>query len=349
MAVGVEVFHSSVEAAQHGPKGLLGCLDFAKSCGARGAQPTNYMLEDGKGGFLKAAEIMSAFGERGLLVDGVSAHGPFWAQTTAWTGSKTIRRFIPADVAQKSPRQIERWTEDYLLRLFDLTVEIGGLVMPMFWGVAFGWEVATGYLWGPWDGPGYDLIAEGKERFVKKTEKLRRRAQELGIKPCHEIHPNTGALCSDDFLMLVEICDGDPCLGVIADPSHCAEGEPWWVRFPKVGSRVYANHLKNHAVIHGRPLRSMIADWQKRGMQFTDLPSGDLNLVRFVEMLVQIGYPQRYCQLMGTKTAPLVVEAESAYRDLDATSANGIAYARDELCFPLATESFEKGMGVADT
>ncbi|MGC3960721.1 MAG: hypothetical protein QM813_23135 [Verrucomicrobiota bacterium] len=28
---------------------------------------------------------------------------------------------------------------------------------------------------------------------------------------------------------------------------------------------------------------------------------------------------------MGTKTAPLVVEAESAYRDLDATSANGIA------------------------
>ena len=48
---------------------------------------------------------------------------------------------------------------------------------------------------------------------------------------------------------------------------------------------------------------------------------------------------------MGAKTAPLVVEAESAYRDLDATSANGIAYVRDNLCFPLAAGSFEEGMG----
>jgi len=28
-------------------------------------------------------------------------------------------------------------------------------------------------------------------------------------------------------------------------------------------------------------------------------------------------------RIMGAKTAPLVVEAESAYRDLDATSASG--------------------------
>jgi len=41
----------------------------------------------------------------------------------------------------------------------------------------------------------------------------------------------------------------------------------------------------------------------------------------------------------------LVVEAESAYRDLDATSANAIAYVRDNLCFPLAAGSFEEGMG----
>jgi hypothetical protein len=39
------------------------------------------------------------------------------------------------------------------------------------------------------------------------------------------------------------------------------------------------------------------------------------------------------------------VEAESAYRDLDATSANGIQYVRDHLCFPLAGGSFEDGMG----
>ena len=80
-------------------------------------------------------------------------------------------------------------------------------------------------------------------------------------------------------------------------------------------------------------------------MQFTDLSSGDLNLSRYIEMLVHIGYPKRYCEAMGAKTAPLIVEAESAYRDLDATSANGIAYVRDNLCFPLAAGSFEEGMG----
>ena len=43
--------------------------------------------------------------------------------------------------------------------------------------------------------------------------------------------------------------------------------------------------------------------------------------------------------------SPLIVEAESAYRELDATSANGIQYVRDHLCFPLAAGSFEDGMG----
>ena len=80
-------------------------------------------------------------------------------------------------------------------------------------------------------------------------------------------------------------------------------------------------------------------------MQFCDIPSVDLNMLRYVEMLINIGFPQRYCQIMGRQTAPLVVEAESAYRDLDATSANGIAYVRDHLCFPLAAGSFEDGMG----
>ena len=89
----------------------------------------------------------------------------------------------------------------------------------------------------------------------------------------------------------------------------------------------------------------MAPNWPDRAMQFTDLPSGDLNMARYVEMLINIGYPTRYCQIMGTKTAPLVVEAESAYRDLDATSANGIQYVRDNLVFPLAAGSFEEGMG----
>jgi len=41
----------------------------------------------------------------------------------------------------------------------------------------------------------------------------------------------------------------------------------------------------------------------------------------------------------------LIVEAESAYRDLDATSANGIQFVRDNLIFPIASGSFEEGMG----
>ena len=80
-------------------------------------------------------------------------------------------------------------------------------------------------------------------------------------------------------------------------------------------------------------------------MQFVDIGSGDLNMLRYAEMLIHIGYPQRYCQIMKTKTAPLIVEAESAFRDLDATSANGIAFVRDQLCFPIAAGSFEEGMG----
>jgi len=49
--------------------------------------------------------------------------------------------------------------------------------------------------------------------------------------------------------------------------------------------------------------------------------------------------------VMGARTAPLIVEAESAYRAVDATSTNGIQYVRDHLCFPLAAGSFEDGMG----
>ena len=80
-------------------------------------------------------------------------------------------------------------------------------------------------------------------------------------------------------------------------------------------------------------------------MQFVDIPSGELNMVRYVEMLIHVGYPQRFCQVNGTKTAPLIAEAESAYRDVDACSTNGIQYVRDYLCFPMATGSFEDGMG----
>lgn len=337
-------YHPSIEGAQHGAKSLAQFLDYAKKCGATGAQPSNYMLQSADG-FKSAKEIKDTFAKVKLSLDGVSSHCAFWVHTTAWTGSPSIRPFIPPEVAKKSPDEIEKWAEDYVLRLLDLCAELGIKIVPMFWGVAFGWELATGYPWGFWKGGDYDLVKEGQDRFVKKTAKIRKQAKALGIYLAHEIHPGTAAMCADDFNMLVEICRGDKCLTVNADPSHCWEGEDWETRFRKVGSRIYACHVKNHVVRRGLPLRAMAPNWPDRSMQFVDIPSGDLNMVRYVEMLVDVGYPQRYCQIMGTKTAPLIVEAESAYRDLEATSANGIAYVRDNLCFPLAAGSFEEGMG----
>ena len=343
--MGQTVFHPSVEGAQHGAKSLPDFLKWAAQAGAAGAQPSNFMLQNDKGGFKTAKEIKAAFQKAKLKLDGISCHCPFWVHTTAWTGSPSIRPFIPGDVAKKSTEEIERWAEDYLFRLFDLAVELNIKILPMFWGVAFGWELASGYPWGFWQGGDFDLIKEGQERFVKKTAKLRERANSLGLFLAHEIHPGTAAMCADDFLLLVKICDGDKCLTVNADPSHCWEGEDWETRFLKVGSRIYGCHVKNHVVRPTFPLRVMDGNWQNRAMQFCDIPSGDLNMVRYAELLLHVGYAQRYCQITGTKTAPLIVEAESAYRDLDATSANGIQYVRDNLCFPVASGSFEDGMG----
>ena len=340
------IYHPSVEGAQHGAKSLADFLAYAKNAGAAGAQPSNYMVAG-----QSAKQLRDAFAKAGLKLDGISAHCLFWVHTTAWTQSPTIRPFIPEDVAKKSPEQIEKWAEDSIFALFDVCAELGMKIMPMFWGVAFGWEVASGYPWGFWAGgskkagTNYDFIKEGSDRFVKKTAKLRARAKKLGIYLAHEIHPGTAAACADDFNHLVKICDGDPTLAVNADPSHCWEGEDWETRFRKVGPRIYACHVKNFVIRSGLPLRMMAPNWPDRAMQFTDLASGDLNLARYVEMLINVGYPKRYCEVMGTKSAPLIVEAESAYRELDATSANGIAYVRDNLCFPVAAGSFEDGMG----
>ena len=337
-------YHPSIEGAQHGAKSLAQFLDYAKASGATGAQPSNYMLQSGDG-FRPASEITDLFEARGLTLDGISCHCPTWVHTTAWTGSPTVRPFLPADVAHKSPADIEAWAENYLLALFDLAAELKITVLPTFWGVAFGWEAATGYPWGFWAGGDYDLIKEGQERFVTKTAKIRKAANDRGIYLCHEIHPGTAAMCADDFNMLVRICDDDPCLGVNADPSHCWEGESWETRFLKVGARVYAAHIKNYVIRPGVPLRMMEPNWPKRAMQFVDLPSGDINMQRYAELLLHVGYPARYSQVMGRTSAPLVVEAESAHKDLDWTSANGVAYVRDHLCWPAAAGSFEEGMG----
>src|SRR6188508_389277 len=116
-------YHASIEGAQHGAKSLPDFLDYAKKSGASGAQPSNYMLQDEKG-FKSAKSIKETFAKAKLSLDGVSAHCPFWVHTTAWTGSPSIRPFIPADIAKKSPADIEKWAENYTLKLLDLAAEL---------------------------------------------------------------------------------------------------------------------------------------------------------------------------------------------------------------------------------
>ncbi len=338
------VLHPSIEGAQHGAKSLDEFLAFAKKSGASGAQPSNFIVEKGDR-FYSAQEIRDHFEKHELKMDGISNHCITWAHTTAWTESKTIRPFLPREVWKKSPAEIEAWCEDYILRFFDLAAELNLKIIPLFWGMSCGFELGSGYPFGFFQGPEYDLEKEAHERFVSKTAKIRARANELGLYLCHEIHPNSAAMCADDFKALVAACDGDKCLGVTADPSHCGEGEDAETRFRKVANRVYSAAWKNFVIRPGVPLRKMSGDWTQRAMQFTDLGSGDMNLMRYTELMISIGYADRYCEIMGTETAPLITEAESAYRDLDATSANAIAYARDELCFPIAEGSFEDGMG----
>ncbi len=347
------VFHPSLELGQHGAKSLAECLRFAYKAGCLGVQPSNYHFELGDG-FITPAEVRHLFAtaprekdQKELKLDSISAHCVFWVHGAAWTRTPTIRPFIPERLHEQSPEAIERWAEDYIFRYLDLAAALGRKVCPMFWGPYHGWEVATGYPWGFFSGPGYDLIKEGNERFVEKTKRIRDHARANGQVLAHEIHPNSGAQCADDFLQLVEICDGDTALGVFADPSHCWDGEDMETRFSKVAARIVGAHVKDHRRIPGRSLRSMQSDWKKRGMHFELLGKGQIDLTRYVQMLVDAGLPERWNELHGTagETVPLCAEAESAYFALDAASKDGVRYVASHLCHDVAQGSFEDEMG----
>ena len=342
--------HSSLEGAQHGgSKTLLELAEFAKKSGAAGFQPSNYHFLKKDGSLMSLSEVRHILNQVEIRLDGISAHCWFWAMQTAWTHSKTIRPFIPKELWEESPEKIAQYCEDKIVELLDLAAGLGLKVMPMFWGVAYGWEVATGYPWGFWANKDaeYDFIAEGDERFINSSERVRREANARNIFLAHEIHPGTAASCADDFNHLVKICDGDKTLTVNADPSHNWEGESWLERIRKVGDRIAGCHVKNHVIIPNMALRCMAPDWKNRPMQFCNLRDGQIDMVAYVQEIFRCGYVQRYCEMHNTKTAPLVVEAESAYDELDYTSADGIAYVNENLCRPAATGSFEDGMGEA--
>ena len=80
-------------------------------------------------------------------------------------------------MAKKSAAEIEKWSENYLLRLLDLAAALDVKIVPMFWGVAFGWEVATGYPWGFWKGGDYDLL-QGRPGTVCQKDGQNPRARQ---------------------------------------------------------------------------------------------------------------------------------------------------------------------------
>ena len=97
-------YHPSIEGAQHGAKSLPDFLDYARRAGATGAQPSNYMLQGGKL-FRSAKEIRETFESRGMSLDGISAHCPFWVHTSAWTGTRSGHPFIPTSAIDRTLRR----------------------------------------------------------------------------------------------------------------------------------------------------------------------------------------------------------------------------------------------------
>ena len=253
-------------------------------------------------GFKSAKEIKDTFAKAKMTLDGVSAHCPVWVQHHRLDRKPHDSPVYSRRRGQEICRRNRKMGGGLFLRLLDLCAELGVKIVPMFWGVAFGWELATGYPWGFWKGGDYDLLKEGQERFVKKTAKIRQHANKTGhLSLAHEIHPGTAAMCADDFNMLVEICDGDKCLGVNADPSHCWEGRKLGNTVPQGGFphlRVPCEKLRHPSWL---ALANDGSRWQKRAMQFVDIPSGDLNMSRYVELLIHTGYPATLLRGHGYK------------------------------------------------
>jgi hypothetical protein len=139
-------FHQREGGRNTAPRNLVQFLDYAKKSGCR-ALPSNYAprrqrLQD-------CEEIKDIFAKAKMSLDGVSAHCPFWVHHRV-DRQPDHSAFLPSDVAKKSPADIEAWARAPL-RLLDLCGH-GVKIIPMFWGVAFGWELATGYPWGFWKG-----------------------------------------------------------------------------------------------------------------------------------------------------------------------------------------------------
>jgi hypothetical protein len=189
--MGQNCFHASIEGAQHGAKSLDAFLKWAKESGRRRAAfqlhaAVGQWLQERQGDQRCVCQKAIAYGRYFGALPVLGAHDGMDGQSD----DPAVHSGGCGGEITRADRAMGRGLHP--MRLFDLAAELGIKIMPMFWGVAFGWEVATGYPWGFWSGGDFDFIKEGKERFVKKTAKIRAQANKLGIYLAHEIHPGTG-------------------------------------------------------------------------------------------------------------------------------------------------------------
>ena len=339
--------HASIELGQHGDKDLATAAAYSKANGGGGILPSIYHLMKDPAtswAFKDPAEIRSILEAGEVQFDGASMHCLFWVLGTAFSGSPTIRPFLPPSMHNASIAEIEAFAEDGVLKALDLLAALDRKVIPMFWGTYYSWEVISGYPWGFWSGPGYDLVKEGDERLVTKTQKVRDHARTNGQFLAHEIHGNTAARCASDFRRLLKLTDNDPVIRVWGDPSHCAFGETWEQRFRDIGEYVDGTHIKDFARRQGELLQIQ-PDWKLRAHKFCRLGDGEVDLVGYVELMWTCGAIRRFCEKNGVTSCGLAAEAESDFYPVTQCGAHGINWVKDNLLFVPPSASFQDTMG----
>src|SRR5581483_5358589 len=190
--------------------GIFGNLEatgkFAVECGAQSLMISNYLWngdghgENGRIVLRGPNEMRDLLAGLGVVACTVSAHCAAYAHLSAKWGVEYAEKFVPGDVLARGAKYIEDWSEDYLLVLLETCVSAGIRIFGWFWGLWGPPALHSGY---PWPFGWERLMAEGLERFRAKTQKIRKRANELGAVLAHEIHPGTGALCARDFGLLL--------------------------------------------------------------------------------------------------------------------------------------------------
>lgn len=358
---------SAVEGAQHGGKKAVRTPDtpiekptffeFCRDAGAFGAQPSNYQLFGPDGKPFSARQIKEEADRCCVKIVGFSIHCLDYVEFLLLGGtlSKGIRPFIPKSLRRSDPKEIIAWCREQKEIVYGICQELGIKDVATFHGPVHGLEVASGYPWPffNWtEVPGeigeddYDLVAEGDELWAKYGKEALDKAASYGVRKNEELHHNTLARNPSDFHRMKKCVDNHSGWGINDDWSHGWHGHTGEQRTNEGGEDVNMDHIKVHRIIPGRPLLSSEADWKKRGMMFATLSEFPGTVIRNSQVLIDVGYPQRYALRYGTDWAPLVVEAESAYYNPDQATVDGVRTINELIATrQIAEGSFEKDMG----